>query len=178
MFPFLLGQAFLGGELGVSQGEDDPLTRVACASLLELAGLLERLDAGPPVSDPVLDPPQKLPARTRLRNKFNRLRNCLNRPFRIAALRVWAVDQVPTLLPKGNAEVLVSDDVFRVEFDRFAEALDGLVIISQFVAQVGAEVAVSEGGLRVEPDPLLEGGDGVIPLALARQGSTEAVVGL
>ena len=37
MFPFLLGQAVLGGEPGMSQGQDDPLTGVARASLLELA---------------------------------------------------------------------------------------------------------------------------------------------
>src|SRR2546423_15224190 len=64
MSPFLLGQAFLGGVLGVGQSKDDPLTGVARASLLELARLLQRLAAGPPVSDSVLAPSQILPGRS------------------------------------------------------------------------------------------------------------------
>ena len=50
MGPFLLGQAFLGGEPGMGQSQDDPLTRVARASLLKLARLLQDFDAGLPVA--------------------------------------------------------------------------------------------------------------------------------
>src|SRR5262249_7849360 len=67
----LSGQAFLPRELGVSQGEHDPLAAVA--TVLKLAGLLQRLDACPPVARPVLDPPQVLPSKNRLRSKFDRL---------------------------------------------------------------------------------------------------------
>ena len=50
MRPFVLGQAACCGELGVRQGEDDPLTAVARASWLQLARLLQGLDAGLPVA--------------------------------------------------------------------------------------------------------------------------------
>src|SRR5688572_21882222 len=71
MLAFLYGQAFLRGELGVSQGEHDPLSGVA--ALLQFAGLLQRLDAGHPVPRPVPDPSQILPGVERLRSEFDAL---------------------------------------------------------------------------------------------------------
>src|SRR6516225_3534444 len=60
----LLGQAFLGRELGMCQGEHDPLAGVT--ALLQFAGLLQRLDGGFPVPGPVLYPAQILPSSARL----------------------------------------------------------------------------------------------------------------
>ena len=71
MSPFLLGQAVFGSELGVSQGEDDPLTAVARAPWLQLARLLQGFDAGLPVSDPVLNPSQVLPGVSSVWSKFD-----------------------------------------------------------------------------------------------------------
>ena len=174
----LLGQAFLRGELGMGESQDDPRARVARASRLQLATLLQGLDAGPPVSDPVLDPAHPQPGVDRLRTTFDGFLNGPDGPFRIAVHGVRAVDQAPTLLRQGIVEVSASAGVLRVEFDGRAEALVGLVILFQLVAQETAEVAVRVRIFRVDLDGLAEGGDGLVQLTLAVQGVTETAVGV
>src|SRR5262249_61103220 len=111
------------------------------------SSLPQRPDPGPPAPGPVLNPPQKPPGRDRPRAVFAALPARLEGPRRIAALRVRAVDQGPTLQHQGNAEVgdaafAGSRGLLRIDGDDLAEALDRLVIFLQIVAQDRAEVDV------------------------------------
>src|SRR5262245_1541022 len=142
MFAFLFGQALLSGEPGVSQGEYDPLTGITGAAPLQLAGLLQGLDAGLPVSRPVLDPSHVLPNGGRLRSHFDGLLLYRDGESEIPELRVWVVSQGPTLLRQGAAEVLMRFWEFRVEVDGFAEPGDGLVHLP-FRPKGDAEIYVS-----------------------------------
>src|SRR5205807_5209357 len=96
----------------VSHGHYDPLAAVA--ALLQFAGLLQRLDAGLPVSRPVLDPSQILPSLERLREVLDGLLARLDGPFGIAELGVRVVDQLPSLLLQDIAKISVDNGVVRV----------------------------------------------------------------
>jgi len=115
MLPFLLGQAFLGGKLGVSQGEDDPLTRVARASRLQLARLLQGFDAGLPVACPVMNPAQGLPRHSRVWSEFDGLAEGGDGVVQLA------------LGAKGVAKEDVGFGVFRIDLDGLAVAGDSLI---------------------------------------------------
>src|SRR5262249_57098827 len=95
MLPFFLGQAFLSGELGMSQGENDPLTGVARASRFPLARLLQGFDAGLPVAGAVVNPAQELPRPLGVWGDFDGLLGQAHRTARIATCRLRVRGQGP-----------------------------------------------------------------------------------
>src|SRR5262249_52042446 len=112
---FRLGHLLFVCQFPMGKGHHDPLAVVAPASVFQFARLLQRLDAPPPGARAVLGPTQKLPAHSR--GEFDGLLDDLDRPPGIAELRVRAVDQVPTLVPQGLAELDTGFGAFRIEFD-------------------------------------------------------------
>jgi hypothetical protein len=60
------------------------------------------------------------------------------------------------LLSQGDGEVSIGTGIVRFEFDGLAEALDGLAMIFQVVAQQGTEADVRAGVFRVEFGGMIE----------------------
>src|SRR5262249_42441000 len=171
MFPFLLGQAFLRGKLGVSQGEHDPLSRVARAPLLQFAGLLQGLDAGLPVARPVVNPAQELPGHPRAPGKFGGPLGEHNRSLWIAQVRLGARGQNP-------GQVLVRNGRILFELDRLVEDGGGLGQLVRLQQDLGEEAVGDDGVVTgmIDRDGLPEAGGGLVQPPPAAQDATEVDV--
>jgi len=68
--------------------------------------------------------------------------------------------------------------VLGIELDGFAEALGGLFVVFQVVAQCRAEVVLGIGGFRIDFDRLPEDSDGLVQLPLVVQDFVEVFVSI